>query len=71
MIGMAEMKIMQDKVAQKKESQATFRVIYNHHIVPSKLIIFNYLVHNVINSMLLLFLGSRPIILCQSLLPDG
>ena len=45
---MAEMKIMQDKVAQKKESQATFRVIYNHLIVPSKLMIFNYLVHNAI-----------------------
>ena len=45
-IGMAEMKIMQDKVAHKKESQATFRVIYNHCTVPSKLIlILNYLVH--------------------------
>ena len=46
---MAEMKIMQDKIAHKKESQATFRVIYNHYTVLSKLIealIFNYLVHN-------------------------
>ena len=45
-IGRAEMKIIQDKVAQKKESKATFRVIYNHCTVPSKLIFFNYLVHN-------------------------
>ena len=37
-IGRAEMKIIQDKVAQKKESKATFRVIYNHCTVPSKLI---------------------------------
>ena len=45
-IGRAEVKIIQDKVAQKKESKATFRVIYNHCTVPSKLIIFNHLAHN-------------------------